>query len=428
MTVAELSRPGTPGEAVDGMTPHLVAEPTTGSACAAVLAAAAASRLSTVIRGGGTKSGWGRPVDAVHLVVSTKSLGNLLVHRDGDLTVTVGAGVTLARLNTTLSARGQWLPVDSAFVGATVGGALATNDSGPLRQRFGTPRDLLIGITLALTDGHVVKSGGTVVKNVAGYDLGKLVTGSYGGLAAIVDATFKLLPLPHASATLRAVYADPEPLAADAAALAAGQLEPVAFDVRAADTSDGPRWTLFVRFASSPAAVSTQLEAARALVRGESTALREGLETRAWSEQVGLAWEGAPSTALGAGPSTALGAGPSAALGAGAVVRCSWLPSRLGEILALVRALRAECGVTLTGRVGTGTGLLRITGPDPSVAAAVERLRLDSSPVGHVVLLRGSRALRTQVDVWGAAPSAPAAALKRALDPTGILNAGRGPL
>ena len=399
------ARQGTPGEAIDGVTPQLVTEPQTGAACAAALAAAAERNLSTVIRGGGTKSGWGRPVEAVDLVLSTRSLGDLLVHRDGDLTVTAGAGVTLARLNTTLSARGQWLPVDSAFAGATIGGALATNDSGPLRHRFGTPRDLLIGITLALTDGRVVKAGGTVVKNVAGYDLGKLVTGSYGGLAAIVDATFKLLPLPHASATLRAVYTDPEPLAADAAAIAAGQLEPLAFDVRAAETAEGLRWTLLVRFASSPAAVAAQLDAARALVHGETTALREGLEARAWSEQVALPWEGDAT-----------------------VVRCSWLPSRLGDVLALVRTLRTECGATFTGRVGTGSGLLRLAGGDDAVADAIVRLRLDASPVGHVVVLRGSRVLRSHVDVWGTAPSAPAAALKRALDPTGILNAGRGPL
>jgi glycolate oxidase FAD binding subunit len=251
------------------------------------------------------------------------------------------------------------------------------------------------------------------VKNVAGYDLGKLVTGSYGALAAIVDATFKLLPLPHASATLRAVYTTPEPLAADAAAIAAGQLEPLAFDVRLADTAEGPRWTLLVRFASSPASVSTQLEAARALLHGDTTALREGLETRAWAEQVGLVWD--PSSVL-------------AAPGETAVVRCSWLPARLGDVLAMVRDLRGGCDATLTGRVGIGSGHLRLTGAESAITEAIERMRLDPSPVGHVVLLRGSRALRSQVDVWGAAPSAPAAALKRALDPAGILNAGRGPL
>ena len=405
MAVAEQSRPGTPADAIDGVTPQRVAEPADAAACAAVLAAAAGGRQATVIRGGGTKTGWGRPVDAVDLVVSTRGLGTLLVHRDGDLTATVGAGVPLSRLNTTLAARGQWLPVDSPFEGTTVGGMLATNDSGPLRHRFGTPRDLLIGITLALTDGRVVKSGGTVVKNVAGYDLGKLVTGSYGALAAIVDATFKLLPLPHASATLRAVYADPVALAADAAALASGQLEPLAFDVRVTDTPDGLRGMLLVRFASSPAAVATQIDAARALLGGEMTALRDGMESRAWAEQVALPWAGD-----------------------GAVIRCSWLPSRLGEVLALVAALGTGCEVALAGRIATGAGLLRITGPDAAIASAVVRARLADSPVGHVVLLRASRALRAQVDVWGAAPSAPAAALKRALDPVGILNAGRGPV
>ena len=176
-------------------------------------------------------------------------------------------------------------------------------------------------------------------------------------------------------------------------------------DVRAADTPDGLRWTLLVRFASSPAAVAAQLDAARELVHGETGAMREGIETRAWAEQVALSWEGDA-----------------------AVVRCSWLPSRLVEVLALVRALRAECGVVFTGRIGAGSGLLRLTGGDSTVAAVIAQLRLDSSPVGHVVVLRGSRALRSQADVWGTAPSAPAAALKAALDPAGILNAGRGPL
>jgi glycolate oxidase FAD binding subunit len=407
MAAVDHARQGTPGEAIDGITPHFVTEPSSGAACAAVLAGAAERSLSTVIRGGGTKSGWGRPIDGVDLVVSTRSLADLLVHRDGDLTVTVGAGVPLARLNTALAARGQWLPVDSAFAAATVGGALATNDSGPLRHRFGTPRDLLIGITLALTDGRVVKSGGTVVKNVAGYDLGKLVTGSYGALAAIVDATFKLLPLPHASATLRVVYGDPGPLTADAAALLSGQLEPMAFDVRAADTAEGPRWTLLVRFASSPAAVAAQLDAARALLRGETTALREGLEARAWAEQVALPWN--------------------LSNGEAAVVRCSWLPADLAMVLAAAQALREQCGVTLTGRVGSGSGFLRLTGADGALARAIQFLR-EVPGIGHLVVLRGSRALRAQVDVWGAAPSAPALALKRALDPTGILNAGRGPL
>jgi glycolate oxidase FAD binding subunit len=128
--------------------------------------------LATVIRGGGSKLTWGRIPERIDLVLSTARLGDTLIHRDGDLTATVSAGVRLADLNTHLAEKGQWLPVESAFDATTIGGLIATNDAGPLRHRFGTPRDLLLGVTLALTDGRLVKSGGVVVKNVAGYDLG----------------------------------------------------------------------------------------------------------------------------------------------------------------------------------------------------------------------------------------------------------------
>ncbi len=140
--------------------------------------------------------------------------------------------MTLRDLNGALSAERQWLPIDSAFDEATIGGIVATNDAGPSRHRHGTPRDLIIGITLALTDGRLVKAGGTVVKNVAGYDLGKLVSGSHGTLAGIADITFKLVPVPQASATLVASYTDPAALAGDVAALDASQIEAAAFDIR----------------------------------------------------------------------------------------------------------------------------------------------------------------------------------------------------
>ena len=198
---------------------------------AATLHAASRERQTTVIRGGGTKLGWGRTPSSIDLLVSTSKLNSLLVHRHGDLTATVQAGVTLSQFNRELARHGQWLPIDSAFDAATIGGIVATNDSGPLRHRHGTPRDLVIGITLALTDGRLVKAGGHVVKNVAGYDLGKLVSGSFGTLCAIVDATFKLLPIPQASATLEAAYDDGEVLARDVMQVSASQLEPMAFDV-----------------------------------------------------------------------------------------------------------------------------------------------------------------------------------------------------
>jgi glycolate oxidase FAD binding subunit len=161
-------RQGTVADRVDGELPPQVAEPDSPQAFADTLKHASAERLSTVIRGGGTKLTWGRQPAAVDLVVSTSRLNRLIAHRHGDLTVTVQAGMTLRDVNVALSAERQWLPIESAFDEATIGGVVATNDSGPSRHRNGTPRDLVIGITLALTDGRLVKAGGTVVKNVAG--------------------------------------------------------------------------------------------------------------------------------------------------------------------------------------------------------------------------------------------------------------------
>src|SRR4051812_49767352 len=136
-------------------------------------------------------------------------LNRILAHEHGDMTATIEAGASLADVNRALAIHGQMLPLDPPFADrATIGGLLATNDSGPLRHRYGTPRDLVIGIKLATTDGVVTKAGGQVVKNVAGYDLSKLITGSFGSLAAIVNAPFKLAPIPPAAKTLRITPAD----------------------------------------------------------------------------------------------------------------------------------------------------------------------------------------------------------------------------
>ncbi len=404
MTGAVATRPGGAADAVDGVVPGAVAEPETPAALAATLAAASTDRRTTVLRGGGSKLAWGRPPDHVDLVITTGRLAPVLVHRDGDLTVTVGAGVPLAELNHQLAQKGQWLPIDSAFPAATIGGVLSTNDAGPLRHRHGTPRDLLIGITLALTDGRLVKAGGTVVKNVAGYDLGKLVSGSFGAFAAIVDATFKLLPVPHASNTLAATYDSTEVLAANVAALAASQLEPLSCDVQVEESGAS---RLLLRFASSPASTHAQVAAARMIVAGQASDVTGDAERELWRAQVQAPWTGD-----------------------GAVIRLSWMPSRLADVLRLVRDLRAHTGaVALHARAVVGTGLLSVRGTAREQATVVEQLRA-SEVVGHVVVLRGSRGLKALVDVWGRPAEAQASllALKHSFDPAGILNAARGPV
>jgi glycolate oxidase FAD binding subunit len=396
-------RQGSETDAVDGVVPRQIVEPADANELAATLQSASREKHSTVFRGGGSKLGWGRLPSSIDLIISTARLNTLLVHRHGDMTATAHAGLTLAQLNRELSRYGQWLPIDSAFEAATIGGIVATNDSGPVRHRFGTPRDLLIGVTLALTDGRIVKAGGHVVKNVAGYDLGKLVSGSFGTFAAIVDATFKLLPIPQASATLEASYDDGDVLARDVMQVSTSQLEPMAFDVML----DGGQYRLRLLFASSPAAVSAQVESAQRLLSRASTVVTGDPEMDIWTDQVRSPWAGT-----------------------GAVLRFGWLPAKLTELTTLMHDVQQIAGsVVMAGRVGTGAGFMRIDGDVRTQTAVVERLR-SSVWVGNVAVLRATPELKRHVDVWGPPVSAADAtrALKSMFDPAGILNAGRGPI
>jgi glycolate oxidase FAD binding subunit len=404
MSVSEALRQGTAEDAIDGVVPHRVALPGSPEDLAGVLADASRQHHITVLRGGGSKIGWGRvAADRIDLVIGTAKLDRLVAHRHGDMTVTVQAGMPLAMLNRRLSEHRQYLPVESAFDEATVGGIVAANDAGPMRHRFGTPRDLLIGVTLAMTDGRLVNAGGTVVKNVAGYDLGKLVCGSHGGLAAIVDATFKLLPLPLASMTLVGSYVDGIALARDVAVLQGSQVELTSFDVFVSDR----RWILLMRMASSPAATEAQVAEARRLLSSAPTVVSGEDETTLWQEQIRAPWQEG-----------------------GTVLRFSWLPSNLSAVMDLLPRLQGRgCLVTaFTGRT-MGAGLLRLEGEDSAVLAAIGDLRA-SSEVGHVVVLRASRQLKAQIDVWGPSTGAidVGRVLKRTFDPGAILNAGRGPI
>ena len=284
-------RGGPSGSAgIDGVMPHEVVEPMSAEDVAAVLASASKQRRSVVIRGGGTKMGWGRTPSSLDLVLNTTRLNAVVAHEHADLTATVQAGAGLDEVNHVLARHGQWLPIESAFDGSTIGGAIATNDSGPLRHRYGTPRDLLIGIRLALTDGRLIKAGGNVVKNVAGYDIGRLMSGSHGSLAAIVSATFKLSPLPAATQTLVATFDRREALAAAVSAITSSQLEPAAIDLRSGPAKAGP-YRLLLKFESTPTAVDTYVQRARAdatcRLAGRHVAVRNRFVARAHPRRVG---------------------------------------------------------------------------------------------------------------------------------------------
>jgi glycolate oxidase FAD binding subunit len=397
-------------DSVDDLLPGLVVLPGDAAAVAFALEWAARKRLSVVIRGQGSKVFWGARAAPIDLLLDMSRLDRIIDYQPGDLTVTAEAGIRLQELNRHLASHGQWLALDPPFGDrATIGGLIATNDSGPHRHRFGTPRDLVIGIQLATTDGQLSKAGGKVVKNVAGYDLSKIVSGSFGTLAAIVSATFKLAPLPGASATVVVDRLSIDRLFEVTAAMSASQLEPVAFDVYMSHSpgAAAPEITCLIRFASFRDVVDAEVANASARIAGvhqDCRTLEGDAERDRWAAHVGKPWD-APGT----------------------VVRLAWRPSDMRKAMGeLVRIVGAK-GFELVGRLGVGAGCVRLEGNVEDQREAVSRLQ-QSDAVGNVVVASAPLPLRTPAFVWGPRPALRILqALKSELDPAGILGAGRGP-
>src|SRR5215468_2064843 len=217
---------------VDGRTPCGVVLPGSADEVARVVSTAAAAGVPVIPWGGGTQMSRGAPPHDGALVVVLRRLNRVVEHEPGDLTATAEAGIRVDALQAALGTRGQWLPLDPPAPGeATLGGVLAANAAGPRRQGYGTARDLVIGIRVVGADGRLVRAGGQVVKNVAGYDLVKLYIGSHGTLGVIVDATLKLRPRPEAEAAGWATFSTLESAVGAAMSLAGSELGPVALTV-----------------------------------------------------------------------------------------------------------------------------------------------------------------------------------------------------
>ena len=224
-------REGGPEDTVDGVPVGLVARPAGTEQVAEVLKAAAAHDLTVVPRGRGTKLTWGLPPASADVLVDLDAMDRVLDHAAGDLIVEAQAGTRLADLQDVVGRAGQRLVIDETVPGASVGGSLATNASGPQRMLAGTARDLLIGITVVRADGVVAKAGGRVVKNVAGYDLGKLLIGSFGTLAVVTEALFRLHPLPEVQRWVTLPVDDPQRVHDLTQAVVHGQTVPGALEL-----------------------------------------------------------------------------------------------------------------------------------------------------------------------------------------------------
>ena len=378
-------------------------QPASVDEVAHALARASRAKLRVAVHGGGTKVDWGPPPPPADVGISTRRLDAVVAHRYGDLTATVQAGATLAAVNRELARHGQWIPLDPPSADrATIGGIVATNDAGPRRHRYGTPRDLIIGIDIVRIDGTAAKSGGIVVKNVAGYDLARLMTGSFGSLAVITSATFKLYPIPPASRTVVIDVSEDARLDAIVSSLLASQLTPTAIELETKPLR------LLVRFESIEAAATEQARQATRIAEsnGAGTTIVAGAdETALWEAHERRAWEDD-----------------------GAVIKLTLLPKDLSATLAWL----ASTGEAweMIGRAGVGALLLRVDGDAAAQARVLKDLRARFAPGrGSAVLVRGSEALKALVDVWGPpGDSLPLMrAVKQQFDPEGLLNPGRGP-
>jgi glycolate oxidase FAD binding subunit len=275
---------------IDGILPRLLVTPTSIDALAQVVALANRNTLTLLARGGGSRMNLGGLPGHIDVMIETNQLNHLLEHEGPDLTCHVQAGITLASLQKQLAKQGQRLSLDPPDAEeSTIGGILASNASGPKRLRYGTARDLLIGLRVVQANGDIARSGGRVVKNVAGYDLNKLYIGSLGTLGIIVEANFKLHPLPSAERTLLLTYTNVEDAMSTVLAVIGSQLTPGALELidtgAANDMSDffglhlpTSGYTLAVNFEGSNSTIDRQMHETRMLARRHNALMGEDLQ------------------------------------------------------------------------------------------------------------------------------------------------------
>lgn len=413
--------------AVTGVVPKSVALPKGLKEAALALAAASAEGAIVVIRGAGTKSHRPPPPRTIDLAIdATTCAGASIEHDAADLTVTAGAGTRLAELDEVLAKKGQFWPCDAPFAeSATIGGTIAARANGALRQGYGSLRDLILGARMLAPDGTIIRTGARVVKSVAGYDMHKLLVGSFGTLGLIMEVSLKVWPLPESERTAAAVFGDQGDASDAAASIARSNLGPMAMtihDDRAARhlPMTLPRvasgeWLLIVRCGGNVRSTAKKIDGTIAIFRAagaSATANLEGIDSkRAWMQIRELAG-GTPYS-----PNRFV------------VLKIAALPSDTGAVLAAARAVWPDA--ELTAHPFAGLVFVHIASqPGPfappayreffdACASAGWTAEFSSSPAD------GARALPQPP--LGATPVRLLRAVKAAFDPAGVLDPGRLP-
>ena len=397
--------------AVDGLTPRYVATPSSVDELTAALAAANEAGVAVIPWGGGCHMALGNVPSRYDVALRTTKLDGVVEYEAADLTVTVEAGMTFEQLGAILAEHGQFLPIDAPGQ-ATIGGALAAAAGGPSQHAYGLARDWLLGCRIAQADGVLVRGGGRVVKNVAGYDLPRLIVGSLGTLGVIVEATFKLTPLPATEETLLAVHpslgatadailaADERGLALTAAALIDA---PAAAELNTGIDIDPGAGIAAYRIAGGAAAVERTRKDLAALSVDSATLLLDGDRTASF-------WRRLNET-LG-----------------GVELKASLPPAAVRGFVAALADGDAGAGMPLFAYPTVGVVRVALADAETDeMASIVERLRANAIAAGgSLVVTRAPVELKRRIDVWGEVDAlALMRNLKQQFDPESTLNPGR---
>ncbi|HLI62648.1 MAG TPA: FAD-binding oxidoreductase [Terriglobales bacterium] len=395
--------PASLSDVIDQVTPAGIIAPGTAQQVAQVLKYCSAAGLALVPRGGGTKLAWGNRPRKFDFILSTERLNHVLEHAWGDMTVTVEAGCTIASLQHTLQEHGQRLAADPLWPDkSTVGGLLATADSGTLRIRYGAVRDLVLGVEVALSDGNLIKAGGKVVKNVAGYDLTRLVIGSLGTLGVITRVVFRLHPIPVATATYSTLLATPVEAGKLVLAILGSSLVYTGLQLRAQAAG---QIAVDIRFEGIPESLQDQFVKLGQVAAGCPFA--EGPD-EIWSSRQKLFDN--TSNAV--------------------VCKCSVLPADLGALGDAVfrQAESAKVAATVVAQ-GTGVAEVRLESTAAeALLAAVTALRGELQRLqGTLVVEQCPAPMKGTLDVWGTLHEGLPLMqkIKEKFDPARTLNPGR---
>lgn len=389
-----------PDDTVGGVVPRWVASPKDAAEVAALMRVATEHGLAVVPCGSGTRLSWGPPPERVDLVLDATGLAGVVEHVAGDLVVAVRAGTRLVELQERLAHSGQRLAIDGEHGDATVGGMVAHAVSGPSRLLYGTLRDLLIGATFVRADGVVAKAGGKVVKNVAGYDLSKLLHGSWGTLAVLTEAVFRLHPVPPAQRWVSVPAGRPARTGELTQRVLRAQLVPAALEL-----DRGP---------GQPATLTVLVEGTGIAIDGRARAVCALLGDDAVTSDTPPPWWGHRPAADGE-----------------VLLRLTTELAALDRLLTAIDGAVTAAGlaVQVRGSAGVGSLLAGLPGEsDPTaVGELVAQLRAGASAWGGtVVVLDGPPSLTRTVDTWGPVPGLELMRrVKDRFDPRHLLSPGR---